>query len=425
MELFKKRRTVWVCLMIFVAIMIIWSQPSLSQEKVIKIGAIYPLSGNLASTGMSSKRGVELAEDVINNYYDLDLPFARSRGIPNLGNAKIKVIIGDSRGDPKVGMGEAERMIKSEGCVGLVGAYQSSVTKTTSQVAERYGVPYLNSDSSSYVLTQRGFKWYFRLCPSNETWAQNLVSFLDVVKKEKGAKVKTLVILYEDTEWGASSSEMQKKYFTEAGYQILDMMAYSAGATDVNSEVLRVIKANPDVLVMNNYVTDGILYTKTFKNLNYNPQHFLTWCGCSEPAYIPTVGKDGNYFFSYSEFAPELAEKRKVVKQLLDLHRQKYGEEINENTVRAIPAVFLMADAINRARSTEPEKIYNALMATNIPADQLISPWDGIKFDPKSHQNIHARYVIVQILNQQYKTVWPPGLASAKYVWPWPRWDKR
>lgn len=84
-----------------------------------------------------------------------------------------------------------------------------------------------------------------------------------------------------------------------------------------------------------------------------------------------------------------------------------------------------MADAINRARSTEPEKIYNALMATNIPADQLISPWNGIKFDPKSHQNIHARYVIVQILNQQYKTVWPPELGSAKYVWPWPHWDKR
>ena len=424
MDMIRGRTKLWITLMILGTVTFCLCSVLSAEEKVIKIGAIYPLSGNLASTGMSSKRGVELAEDIINNYYDLDLPFARTKGLSNLGGTKVKIIIGDSRGDPKVGMGEAERMIQSEGCVGLVGAYQSGVTKTTSQVAERYGVPYLNSDSSSHVLTKRGFKWYFRLCPTNETWAQNLVSFLDVAKKERQAKVKTLVIIHEDTEWGASSADMQKKYFSEAGYQILDTIAYPAGATDVNSEVLRIMKLNPDVLVMNNYITDGILYTKTFKNLNYNPQHFLTWCGCSEPGFIPTLGKDANYFFSYSEFSPELAAKRKVVKELMDLHRKKYNEEINENTVRAMPAVFLMADAINRAKSTDPEKMFNALMATDIPADQLFSPWSGIKFN-QVHQNVHARYVIVQILNQQYKTIWPSELASEKYVWPWPRWDKR
>lgn len=423
--MFKVKERVFSVLVFAVVICLCAVSLSLGQEKVVKIGAIYPLTGNLASTAMSSKRGLELAADIVNNYYDLDIPFARTKGIPGLNGAQVKIIVGDSRGDPKVGMGEAERLIKSEGCVGLVGAYQSSVTKTASQVAERYGVPFLNSDSSSYALTARGFKWYFRLCPSNETWAQNLVSFIKQVEKEKKATIKTLVILHEDTEWGASSADMQKKYFTQAGYKVLDVIAYPAGATDVNSEVLRVMKAKPDILVMNNYITDGILYTRTFKTLNYNPQHFLTWCGCSEPGYIPAVGKDGNYFFSYSEFAPELAQKRAVVKQIMELYKKKYGEEINENTVRAIPAVLLMVDAINRAKSTDPAKMHKALMETDIPADQLISPWAGIKFDPKTHQNIYARYVIVQILNQAYKCVWPPELASAKYVWPWPAWNKR
>ncbi|HXW69191.1 MAG TPA: ABC transporter substrate-binding protein, partial [Dissulfurispiraceae bacterium] len=115
-------------------LILVFSASAQSQQKVIKIGAVYPLTGNIASTGLDCKRGVDLAVDIINGKYDLDLPLARSEGLPNLGGAKIEIVYADTKGDPKNGMSEAERLITSENVVAMLGAYQSAVTKTASQI---------------------------------------------------------------------------------------------------------------------------------------------------------------------------------------------------------------------------------------------------------------------------------------------------
>ena len=97
----------FLCIFIFAA-------SGFAHQKVIKIGAIYPLSGNLATTGLDCKRGVEMAVEIINGKYDLSLPLAKTEGLPNLGGAKIEVIFGDSKGDPRNGMAEAERLVTQE-----------------------------------------------------------------------------------------------------------------------------------------------------------------------------------------------------------------------------------------------------------------------------------------------------------------------
>ena len=81
---------------------------------VIRIGSIYPLTGAIASSGIRSKHAIETAVDVINNKYDMDIPFARTEGIPNLKGAKLEVIWGDSQASPEVGKTEAERLISRE-----------------------------------------------------------------------------------------------------------------------------------------------------------------------------------------------------------------------------------------------------------------------------------------------------------------------
>src|SRR5574337_77243 len=79
-----------------------------AQDKVVTIGAIYPLSGALASTGTELKQAIELAVDVVNNAHPelMDIPLAADAGLPNLGGAKIKVIFADSQGSPSVGQAE-------------------------------------------------------------------------------------------------------------------------------------------------------------------------------------------------------------------------------------------------------------------------------------------------------------------------------
>jgi len=84
----------------------------------------------------------------------------------------------------------------------------------------------------------------------------------------------------------------------------------------------------------------------------------------------------------------------------------------------------VLADAINRAGSTDPEKIRQALLETDMPAEQLIMPWDGVRFDPATGQNILASGIIVQIQDQAYHTVWPWHVASRDLIWPMPDWGE-
>jgi len=246
--------------------------PTLAQQKVIKIGALYPLTGNLAATGMDCKRGVDLAVEIINGRHDLNLPLAKLEGIPNLGGAKIEVIYADTKGDPKNGLAEAERLITEEKVVALIGAYQSAVTKTASQAAERLKIPYVCSDSSSPTLTERGFKYFFRVSPHDGTMARNQFEFLKDLEAQKGEKVKTVALIYENTEFGSNVAKMQRNYAKEFGYDVVADIAYPANATDVTSEVGKIISARPDVVMHAAYITDAILFTKTFKEMNLVPR---------------------------------------------------------------------------------------------------------------------------------------------------------
>jgi branched-chain amino acid transport system substrate-binding protein len=396
-----------------------------AQQKVIKIGAVYPLTGNIASTGLDNKRGVDLAVDIINGKYDLDLPMARTVGLPNLGGAKIEIVYADTKGDPKNGMSETERLITTEKVVAMIGAYQSSVTKTASQITERLKIPYVCSDSSSPTLTERGFKYFFRVSPHDDIFARDQFQFLKDLEKKTGQKVNTIALLYENTEFGANVGKAEKRYAAEFGYKVVADVTYAANATDVTSEVGIVMNSKPDVLMHASYITDAILFTKTFKERGFQPKGFLTMAGYIEPGYLPSVKADGNYFIVRSTFALDLGKKKKLVNQVNQLFKKKYGIDMSENAARSFMAPFVLADAINRAKSTDPEAIVKALLETNITGKQIIYPWKGIKFDPQSHQNIYAQGTLVQLLNQEYTTVWPFDAAAKPIVWPFPAWKGR
>ena len=202
-------------------------------------------------------------------------------------------------------------------------------------------------------------------------------------------------------------------------------IAYPANSSDVTSEVGKLIAAKPDVVMHAAYITDAILFTKTFKEMNLVPKGFLNMAGYIESDYLPTVKADGNYFLVRSTFALDLAKKKPLVGQVAELYKKKYNIEMGENTARSFTAPFVLADAINRAKSTDPEAIVKALQETNIPGDQIINPWKGIKFDPKTHQNIYAKAMLVQIQDQAILHGLALGRRQPRLVWPFPAWKGR
>ncbi|MED5621303.1 ABC transporter substrate-binding protein [Ideonella sp. BN130291] len=399
---------------------------SAQAQQEIKIGVIYPLTGSLAAAGAEMRSALELAADIINNGAKGvgDLPFAAGGGLPNLKGAKIKLVFADHQGNPQIGSTEAERLISQEKVVALVGAYNSNVTATASQVAERNKVPFLNPESSSQSLTLRGFKWFFRTTPHDEFFAHNAFEFLKEVEGKKNIKIASVATFSENTLFGNEASKLQSKMAGMQGYNIVKQVSYPAKTTQLTSEVQTLKAANPTVLVQNSY-SEAILSMKTYKELGYLPDMILANdAGFADTEFVKTLGKDAEYVISREVWALDLAQKKPIIKQVNDLFNARYKINFTGNSARSFTGLMVMADAINRAGSTDPEAIRKALTETNIPAAKLIMPWKGVKFD-ESGQNTLGAGILVQILDGKYNTIWPADLATREVVWPMPKWDQR
>ncbi len=395
-------------------------------QEEIKIGVIYPLTGAAGSTGLELKNAAELAAEIVNSdMKDLPLPLAPGVGLPHLKNAKIKLVFADHQGNPQVGATEAERLITQEKVVAIMGCYHSAVTATASQQAERLGVPFLNADSTSSTLTQRGFKWFFRTTPHDELFVQNFFAFLKDVAAKKKVQVKTVAVFNENTLWGAETAKLEEKLAGEQGYKLVEKIMYPAKSTQLTSEVQRIKGANADVVMQSSYLGDAILSMKTYKDLGYTPAAILANdAGFNDSEFLKTLGKDGEYVLSREVWALDLAGQKPLIKRANDMLQERHKVNFNGNSARAFTGILTLADAIDRAGSTKPEAIQKALRETHIPGDKLIMPWDGIQFDATGQNKLGAG-IIVQVQDGKYVTVWPFKLASKDIVWPMPPWSKR
>jgi len=388
-----------------------------AQTSEVVIGATYPLSGSGAQVGVDAQRAFETAIDIINNDQEFDLPLAKGVGLPGLGGAKIRIVYADTQGDPQKGRAEAERLITQEKVCAILGSYQSAVAVTISQICERYQTPFMSADNSSPSLHRRGLKYYFRASPHDEMFSAGMFDFLDAMKK-KGAKANTLALFHEDTIFGTDSANAQIKLANERGYKIVADIKYRANSPSLSAEVQQLKAANADVLMPSSYTTDGILLVKTMAELGYKPNAIVAQdAGFSEKALYDAVGDKLEGVISRGTFSLDLATKRPMVGKINAMFKEKSGKDFNDLTSRQFMGLIVMADAINRAKSTDGEKIREALAATDIAGEQTIMPWKRIKFDDMG-QNNDADPVLLQYVGGKFVTISPPQAAVAEAVWP-------
>ena len=402
--------------------------PAESFPKEIVLGAVYPLTGPQAPTGLDLKNGIDLAVELINTgNKDFDLPLVKDGGgLKDLGGAKLKITFGDSQADPQKGQAETERLISSEKVTAMLGAYNSAVTATASQAAERLQVPFVNPESSSPTLVTRGFKWFFRSTPDDSMFAENFFQFLDDVAKQSPDKVtKKVAILHTDDLFGSDVNKFARQFAEKYRYEVLASAAYKAATPDLTSEIQRVRASGASILIQASYLPDATLAIRGMKQQNVNMQGILGMnAGFVDTQFIPNLGKDADGLLSREVWAKDLGTKKPLVRQVNDLFRSKYGTDMNGSSARAFTGVFVLAEAINRAKSVDPARIQAALAQTDIPGSQIIMPWDGVKFD-QNGQNTKGRGIMVQIQGGQYVTVWPTELASKELIWPLPEWTRR
>jgi branched-chain amino acid transport system substrate-binding protein len=392
-----------------VAFSLAFSSMALANVTAVKIGNIEPMSGPSATLGKQGKAAREMAVEEIN----------AAGGIKALGGAKLELIYADSESKPEKGVAEAERLINTEKVHVLTGCWNSAVTYPTTAVAERYGIPFVVPVSVSDKITDQGFKNVFRIAAKDSWWTRDQFTFLKDIQGEFNTKIESLAFVYENGDWGKGFATQWKKLAETAGYKVVLDEPYPSTATDLSPVVQKIKRANPDVLMLVSNAADAILLTNTIAEYKVKPKAIVaSGGGHADPSFMKAVGKNAQYLFDIVEWETDI--NKAGAKEANDKYKAKNGENLTGEAVDAYLAMYVIADALERAASVEPAKIREALAATNLTSGPgMIVGYEAVKFDATG-QNQNASPVIVQI-NDLGKgleriTTWPKGARRAGYT---------
>jgi branched-chain amino acid transport system substrate-binding protein len=402
------RITKWQSLCL-AALLVMWAGVSFAADKV-KIGNVEPLSGPSASVGVQGKQAREMAVEEIN----------AAGGIKSLGGAKLELVYADSKSDPTVGVTETERLINTEKVHIMTGCWNSAVTYPATQVAERYGVPFVVPVAVRDTITERGFKYVFRIAAKDSWWVRDQFRFLKDMQQEFNTQLKTVAFIFENGDWGTGFAEKWRQLAKQDGYQIVMDEPYPSTASDLTPVVTKLKNAKADIVMLVSNAADAILLTNTMAEMKVTPKVVLaSGGGHADPKFLENAGKNALYLFDEVEWNTDV--NKPGVKEANTKFKTKNGYDLAGESVDAYVAMYTIADALERAGSTDPKKLRDALAATKLSTGPgMITSYDAVEFD-ENGQNKNAGIVIVQVADigggkLDRVTVWPKAARRAGYT---------
>lgn len=362
-----------------------------------------PLTGKQAKFGEMMKHSYEMAAEEIN-----------AKG----GVKGKKLVLGfeDSSAKPETARAIVEKLIDVKKQPIIVGEYTSACAKAVAAVAEERKTPYLIVASADDNITQQNYKYVFRQNAVNAHYADGVISFFkDVVKP------KTIAILYESSAFGTSGADAMEKDAQKVGTKVLLKEKYEAGSVDFKPILSKVKAAQPDVIFMVSYVMDASLLMKQIKELRLDAKLFAGGAaGFAIPEFIENAKDAADYTISATLWTEDL--KYPGGRQYADKYKAKYGAFPSYHGASAYSALFVVKNALERAKDWTSNGIRDALKATD-----MMTAFGPIKFENKEgYQNQNFMDTLVlQVQKGRFETIWPEKYASNKYIYPVPTWRER
>ncbi len=417
-------RSIWLSLLIALAVATMGGCSNNSHQdsvsRPVRIGAIYPFSGPDAATGEELKAGIELGVEIANNNHAIQPSPLPAMSRSSEAERPIEVLYCDSKGDSATAAKCVEDLVLRQGAIALMGCYRSSATALASEQAEILKTPFLNAESTSPLLVQRGLRWFFRSTPDDEMFSRNFFDFLDAMReRHPGSGEKRIALVYENGLWGTSVAQAQQKLAWERGWQIVANVPYDAGAQNFDGEVESVRAAMPAVILQASYDHDALAIVRGYLSSGVRPPGIIGMnAGFIGSEFITSLGTGAENILSREVWALDLAARKPAISTINDLYRARRGRDMSGSSARSFTGIMVLAAAARSARKAAPEAMRQAIRAIDVDGSNLIMPWDGIRFDPETGQNTLGRGVIVQVQHGKYTTVWPESLADHEAIWP-------
>jgi len=388
----KKTLGLLACLAAIVGLL----APGVSAQETIKVGIILPLTGAQAAFGEIEKNSFEMALEEIN-------------AAGGIKGKKLELIFEDDTGKPEVARSAAEKLINKDKVVMLGGGYGSSETFAIAGVAQQSRMPFLVNTGSADKITEQKWDYVFRLNPPASDYPGGLESFLTEV-----VKPKTAAILYEDSNFGTSSSKSFEETCERLGIKVLVKEGYSKGGVDFKPLLVKVKQANPDLIYMISYVMDAALLMNQSMELRLMPKLFVGGgAGFTMPEFQKNAGKAANMVFSATLWYQTLPYPG--AEEYFDKYVKKHGKETEYHGAEAHAAAFVIADTLKRAKSLSPDDLRQALSETDVKT--VFGPVKFTAYEKMTNQNKLPTY-LVQWIDGKLELVWPKDVASRPYVFP-------
>jgi branched-chain amino acid transport system substrate-binding protein len=379
------------------------ASPLLAQGKTFKVGVPLPLTGAEAKFGEMEKQAYEMAVDEIN-----------AKG--GVKGTKLALDIQDSGGKPETATAIVEKFITIDKYPIVVGEYSSQCSFAVAGVAEKYNVPYLVVTGAADKITQQGWKYVYRLNPPSTLYNQGLYGLWGTV-----GKPKSIALLYENTDFGTSTSRAMKEYCEANGIKVVLDEGYQAGGVDFKPILQKVKSLRPDVIYMVSYLMDASLLMRQSKELDINPQAFIGGAaGFTLPEFLQNAADASEDALSGTLWTPQV--KYPGAKAFFDNFKAKYSKDPDYHGAEAYAAAYVLADTLKRAKTWTPEDLRAALAATNMMT--AFGPVKFISWGKFTNQN-RMETLVLQVQNKKFETVYPPDAASAKAIYPVPHWRDR
>ncbi len=309
----------------------------------IKIGAVTCLTGELSTFGVSSKQGANLAVGEINS----------AGGV--LGQ-NIDLIVEDNGSKAGETATILRKFISQDKVSAILGDLTSSATMEGAPIAQESKIPMLTPSATNVAITKVG-DYIFRSCFVDPFTGRIMAKFaLDKLKA-----TQAIVITDVKQDYSVGLTDAIRQYFVANGARISGELSYSSGDTNFRTQLTEAKMAHPDVIFLPGYYTEAALILRQAKQLGINCP-FVGGEGWDSPVLIQVAGKsaDGNYYtdhFSAADPDPR-------VQGFVQDYRAKYGSIPDALAALWYDGARLMAQALQRAGSTDPSKIRDALAGT-------------------------------------------------------------
>ena len=375
----------------------------------INVGAVLSLTGSQAESGQMSKEGYLFCQDWINAKGGVTLKGAGHR---------LNIDIADDQSRPSIAAEVTEQLISQNHDTLLLGPSNDATTSRAAPVAEQHQVPMVSNGASSDGIFNNHYHYLFSVLALRSSQLQGVID----MALAQNPKPASMAILAASDSLSTEVANGTVGYAQAKGLNVVYGASYTSGVNDLRGVLGAAAGAGPELLLEAGHASDSVRTVQQAQQMGIQPKLLAFSDGPGVTPFVSDLGAAANYSVGTTQWAP--GTKNRTSYFIDSFHyslafAEQFGHIPDQYAAAATAACLTLEVAIERANSTQPRWVRDALAITD-----LNTFFGQIKFDDRGVNTAKPVYV-QQVQSGRTVLIWPPEVATARPRYPDPGWAKR